>query len=390
MRSVIEHNLAMHHRRLRAQIVAAARAAGGGLPFDHFMELALYAPELGYYTGSATKFGAAGDFVTAPEISPLFGLCLARQCAEVLTALDGGDILEFGAGSGALALAILQGLKQLGRLPERYLIVEVSPELRARQQAVLEPHLPQLGTRVEWRETLPGSLRGVLLANEVLDAMPVQRFSIGSAGRINEVLVVPDDTAPSGLAEKIAAPVSPGLVAAVAQLQAEGLATAPGFCSEINLRLLPWMRAVANSLEQGLLLIVDYGYPRREYYAPTRCRGTLMCYFRHTAHEDPYCHLGQQDISAHVDFSAVAAAGTAAGFTLAGYTTQAHFLLGCGIDEIWSDRATAAGTLMHLAAGVKQLLLPAAMGERFRVLGLNRRLEQAWCGFSMRDLRGRL
>ena len=190
-----------------ARVHAAAQAAGGRLPFDRFMELALYAPGLGYYVTHATQFGVAGDFVTAPEISPVFGRCLAQQCAEVLAALDGGDILEFGAGSGALAVEILQELKRLGQLPARYYIFEVSPNLRARQRDTIAACASELNARVAWLETLPARMRGVMLANEVLDAMPVQRFCIGATGQIHELFVVPDETTPSGLADQAAPPV---------------------------------------------------------------------------------------------------------------------------------------------------------------------------------------
>lgn len=376
---------------LTARIQAEIRAQGGALPFDRFMELALYAPGLGYYVAGAPKFGADGDFVTAPELSPLFGRCLAVQCAEVLATLDGGEILEFGAGSGALAVQILLELDARNRLPDRYRILELSPDLQARQRAALQQAAPQLLARCDWLTTLPERFNGVIIANEVLDAMPVQRFRIDSAGEILEIAVT--DTA-GHLTECAIPPRSLGLHQAVSALHSAGLATAPGYESEINLRLAPWLAAVSNAVKRGLVLLIDYGYPRREYYQPERNMGTLRCHSHHQAHSDPYVHLGLQDITAHVDFTAVAEAGSAAGFAVAGFTTQAHYLIGCGIDHLMQTAAATPDAALDLALGAKQLLLPTAMGERFKVLGLNKGIEhdlaRAWCGFSVRDLRDRL
>ena len=377
-----EADAAHHSARLAALIRTEIAAADGLLPFDRFMERALYAPGLGYYVAGATKFGAGGDFVTAPELSPLFGRCVAVQAAEALERLNGGDVLEFGAGSGALAVQVLTGLEQLGALPERYLILEPSPDLQERQRALLAARVPHLAERCHWLGRLPEQLRGVVLANEVLDAMPVHRFRIGAAGEPLEVFV----TAADGVLSEVEAPVrSPRLAAALAALQAAGLAQAPGYASEINLRLPPWCAALGECLTAGLALLIDYGYPASAYYQPDRTMGTLMCHWRHQAHGDPYRHLGLQDIGAHVDFSAAARAGQAAGLTLAGFATQAHFLIGCGIDRLMADAPD-----LDLIQGAKQLLLPAAMGERFKVLGLSRGLAGPWCGFSVRDLQDRL
>ncbi len=375
--------------RLSELIRREADAAGGCLPFDRFMELALYAPGLGYYVAGAEKLGAAGDFATAPEISPLFGRCIAAQCAEVLDALGGGDVLEFGAGSGALAAEVLLALERHGQLPARYRILELSPDLKARQRALLARRVPHLLARVDWPATLPTGLRGIVLANEVVDAMPVHRFRISDDGAVQEVYVVP--TA-DGLAERVDVPRSAGLAAGVCALQARGLAVAPGYASEINLRLAPWVAALSSALARGLALIIDYGYPRAELYHPRRGMGTLMCHVRHRSHADPYAHIGLQDITAHVDFSALADAGAEAGFSLAGYTSQAGFLLGCGLDTLMAEAMAVADPVaaMALAAGVKQLVLPSRMGERFGVIGLTRGDLPACRGFSLRDLSHRL
>lgn len=369
--------------RLAEHIRAEMAAAGGLLPFDRFMDLALYAPGLGYYVAGAVKLGRDGDFVTAPEISPLFGRCLASQCAEVLDRIGGGDLLELGAGTGTLAVEVLRALEQADTLPERYLILEPSSDLQDRQRTLIRKRIPHLGGRCRWLTRLPSKLRGVVLANEVLDAMPVHRFRIRNDGGIDEICVAER----AGALVEVSAPVrSPGLADAVAALHAEGFAQDPGYASEINLRLPLWLKALGLALDRGLILLVDYGYPRPAYYQPDRTMGTLMCHLRHQAHGDPYTHIGLQDITAHVDFTAVAEAGVAVGLDLAGFTTQANFLIGCGIDRLLSE----SNEPFELTPGAKQLLLPTAMGERFKVLGLTTGVDGPLRGFSIRDLRDRL
>ena len=377
---------AEHSRQLSELIREEAAARGGLLPFDRFMELALYAPGLGYYVAGTRKFGPQGDFVTAPERSPLFGRCVAEQCREVLEALGDGDILEFGAGSGTLAAQLLSSLAEASALPRSYLILELSPELRKRQQGLLTELVPNLLARVRWLDQLPSQFRGCVLANEVLDAMPVHRFRIGADRKPRELFVKPSQ---DGLEAVAAKPISPGLTEAVWALQRRGLAVDPGFESEINLRLGPWIRALAKVLDRGLVLLIDYGYPQTEYYRADRRGGTLMCHYRHRAQVDPYPHPGLQDIGAHVDFTAVAEAGSLAGLRLAGYTTQAHFLIGCGLDRLLT-RVAADPQAMDLMLGAKQLVLPSAMGERFQVIGLDKGFATSWTGFSFRDLRDRL
>lgn len=369
--------------RLLQHIRRAIADCDGLLPFDQFMELALYAPGLGYYVAGAQKFGPAGDFVTAPEVSPLFGGCIGTQCAEVLRELGGGDVFEIGAGSGALASQVIARLEALGTLPDRYRILEPSPELQQRQRHRLQADHPRLAERCEWLTDLPTDFRGAIVANEVLDAMPVHRFRIGEDGEILELFVTDGE---DGLAEVAEAARSPGLVEAVEALHAEGLACASGYGSEVNVRLAPWTTALSASLSAGLILLIDYGYPRSAYYQADRPMGTLMCHHRHQAHTDPYRCLGLQDITAHVDFTAVVEAGVEAGLELEGFTTQANFLIGCGIDDLLADAEDA----LDLAVGAKQLLLPTAMGERFKVMGLSKDVSGPWRGFSVRDLSDRL
>lgn len=378
-----------HRAALEALIGRAIDETGGWLSFDRFMELALFAPGLGYYVAGAAKFGPEGDFVTAPEISPLFARCLATACREVLGPLGRGDILELGAGTGVLAAELLASLAANGPLPDRYLILEPSPDLAERQRTTIARRVPEHLERCHWLSRLPESFDGVVLANEVLDAMPVSRFRIAQTGAVEEIGVV---RCAHGFAEA-PAPASPALQTAVEALQARGIATEPGYGSEVNLRLAPWTRAIAGVLENGLLLVIDYGYPRAEYYHAERSRGTLMCHTRHQAHDDPYRDIGLQDITAHVDFTALAEAARDAGLELAGYTTQSNFLIGCGIDALIAE---AAGDdpikMLDLSAGAKTLLLPSRMGERFQVMGLSRGLGGAapLGGFAVRDLRERL
>jgi len=354
------------------------------------MELALYAPGLGYYVAGSAKLGPAGDFVTAPETSALFGACIANQCAEVLGHFVEGSILELGAGTGALAVQVLRQLEALGTIPDRYLILEPSPDLAERQRHAITEQVPDLAHRVSWVQVLPEAIEAIVLANEVMDAMPVHRFRIGDDGEAQEVFVRESG---DELQEALAPVRSPGLAEAIASIRADGPTLAPGYASEVNLRLAPWLDALARSLGRGLLLLIDYGYPRTAYYQPDRGMGTLMCHLRHRAHSDPYSHPGLQDITAHVDFSAAARAGIEAGLRLAGFTTQAHFLIGCGIDALIMRSAGGPGQGMpdlDLVTGAKQLLLPSAMGERFKVLGLSKGLAGPWCGFSVRDLVDRL
>ena len=364
-----------HSRRVTAHIQEAIRAAGGALPFARYMELALYAPGLGYYSAGARKFGAAGDFVTAPELSSLFSRCVARQCAEVLKALEGGSLLELGAGSGVMAADVLLELKQLDRLPEEYLILEVSADLKARQQETLAAKVPEFLPRVRWLDGLPERFVGVMLGNEVLDALPVARFRKGSRGYEEYGVIEKGEGFAWTLSE-------PRRELAIALAELDKTLKAPlahGYASEICTVLPALFQSFAAALKRGAILFLDYGYPRAAYYHPERRMGTLMCHYRHRAHGDPFLYPGLQDITAHVDFSAVAEAGTAAGLELAGYTTQAHFLLALGI----SEEAMAS---LQAAQQVKMLTLPDEMGERFKVIGFSKGLEQALGGFALRDL----
>lgn len=348
--------------------------AGGAISFSRYMELALYTPGLGYYSGGAAKFGPAGDFVTAPEVSDLFGRCVGRQACEALEAIGGGEVLELGGGSGALAEA---ALAEAGEALA-WSMLEPSAELRDRQRA-------RLGERVRWRDTLPKGFRGVIIANEVADALPVERFTIRD-GEPRRLGVRSDG---DGLAWTLLPP-DPGFAGVVHALEIElGVPFPEGYTSEFCPMLQAWVRTLAESLEAGLLLIVDYGLPRRELYAPERVDGTLICHYRHRAHDDPFLWPGLQDLSAWVDFTAVAEAGTEAGLALEGYTTQAAFLSGNGLAGMLADAGQDAAGVFRVQQA-KRLLLPGEMGERFRVMGLSRGLGPPLDGFGLLDLANRL
>ena len=376
-----------HSQALRERIARAIEAEGGFLGFRRYMHMALYEPGLGYYAGGARKFGAAGDFVTAPEVSPIFSRCLARQCLQVLAAVGGGDILELGAGSGVMAAEVLAELRELDALPQRYLILEVSPELRERQAATLHDQVPDLADRVHWLQDLPAGLRGVVLANEVLDAMPVDCFAVRELG-IQERGVGLED-GDLTWRERPAGERLHGEVQHILRDLPEPLPL--GYESELNPHVDGWIARLGEALEAGAAFILDYGYPRREYYHMQRARGTLLCHYRHRAHDNPFVWPGLQDITASVDFTAVAEAADRAGLAVSGYTTQAAFLMGSGLDEVYQQLAgDRPGQLAELSQQIKRLTLPSEMGERFHAMALTRDLPMALRGFAVHDHRGRL
>ncbi len=357
-------------------------ACGGSLDFARYMELALYAPGLGYYRGGAQKFGASGDFVTAAEFSVLFARCLARQCQQILNELDKGDVIEVGAGSGVLAVELLRALETLDSLPDRYFILELSAELRQRQRTLIARELPHLVERVHWLASLPEErLRGIIFANELLDAMPVHRFKVSQRG-IAQMHVSWE----SNHFVWCAKPAND-----IVRQRVEVLALPIPYVSEINLQAEAWVRSMAAHLSQGVLLLIDYGFPRAEYYHPQRNEGTLMCHYRQRAHDDPLILTGLQDITAHVDFTAIAEAGVEGGLSVLGYTGQAAFLLGNGLHELArASDPTALRAHMDLARQVNVLTSPAEMGELYKVIALGRNIDIPLQGFSLQDRRGRL
>jgi SAM-dependent MidA family methyltransferase len=372
-----------HSEQLKASIEAEIERSGGWISFERFMELALYEPGLGYYSAGARKLGADGDFVTAPEISPLFSRCVASQCADVLKELGNGDILEFGAGSGVMAADILAELSIRDALPARYLILEVSADLRDRQLQTIRERVPALLDRVVWLDALPTQFVGVMLANEVLDAIPVARFRI--RGSDVHALGV---TSHLGQMEISEVRAGDDLQRAVRAIQESTGATLPdGYLSEINLRLPGWVSAVSTALQRGVILLIDYGLPRAQYYSEDRSSGTLLCHYRHRYHDDPLIYLGLQDIGAWVDFTAVAEAAVDAGLHVAGFCTQAHFLIGNHIDTLLAELGERdLPDRLQLARQTMVLTLPNEMGERFKVLALTREFDAPLAAFSVRDL----
>jgi SAM-dependent MidA family methyltransferase len=375
---------AEHSARMSEHLAAEINAAGGWLSFERFMERALYAPGLGYYSGGAEKLGAGGDFTTAPEVSQLFGACVAVQCAEVLRNLTAGSVLEIGAGSGRLAADLLARLENMGQLPDNYSILEVSADLRQRQREYLEKRLPHLLDRVHWLDRPPAeSFEGVILANEVLDALPVARFR-WRASAVEELGVEMRD-------RRFAWAPRPAHAAMLRTCRELAEFSGPwddGYESEYCPRLVAWTRAVTEPLRRGAVLWFDYGLPRKQYYLPERRDGTLVCHFRHRLSGDPFANIGLQDISAWVDFTRVAEASREGAFELAGFTTQAHFLAGLGIDQ--EMRLAAGGDenrFARLANQARQLMMPGEMGERFKAMAWLRGLDTPLSGFALLDLR---
>lgn len=373
-----------HSQRVCDYLLRQIHQAGGWLPFSAFMETSLYAPGLGYYQ-TTTPIGEQGDFITAPEISPLFARTLARSLAPTLTSLAPSHILEFGAGSGKLAHELLLELDAMHALPERYCILELSPALRQQQQQELAQLPAELQQRVQWLDSLPAEpFKGVILANEVLDAMPVERFSIQSQQPVTWGV----EQEGQGL-QLASRPASAAVTQILDSIQQQlGYRFTEGYSSEINLNIRPWLQSLYDILQQGMVLLVDYGYGRPEYYLPERNMGTFMSYFRHHAFDQPLWHPGIVDMTAFVDFTAVAEAALSTGFTLAGYTSQAHFLMDAGLTEVIQQfPASDAQQQLQLNQQLKTLTLPGEMGERFKVMLLGKDLSGNIPGFSGRDYR---
>ncbi|TXH66894.1 MAG: hypothetical protein E6Q83_19255 [Thiothrix sp.] len=372
-----------HSEQLKTLICEKIQAQGGQLSFHDFMQTALYEPKFGYYVAGLRKIGAEGDFVTAPEISSLFSYCIANQCAQVLAELPNSSILELGAGSGRMAADILLRLEQLDCLPETYFILDLSPDLQVRQRETLEFLAPHLLTKVKWLVNLPAHpFQGVILGNEVLDAMPVELFTVKDTG-IASLYVSLDKNdlvfteQASQHADAIQAFLPPDLVLP--------------YTSEFNPSLKPWIHSLADCLAAGLLLLIDYGYERADYYHPERRQGTLLCHYQHRVHDNPLIYPGLQDLTASVDFTATAEAGVEAGLELAGYTTQAVFLASSGLEDLFIEALNGAPEARYqLAQQVRSLSLPSEMGERFKVIALTKRFTTPLLGFRLSDRQHRL
>ncbi|HEX7403643.1 MAG TPA: SAM-dependent methyltransferase [Usitatibacter sp.] len=371
-----------HSQRLAEHIANTIVAEGEWIRFSRYMELALYAPGLGYYAAGARKFGSEGDFVTSPEISPMFAKCLALQAAQVLKDVGGGDILELGPGSGVFAADLWESLKEMGVLPRRYLLLEVSPDLRERQRALLAQRFPAEIDRFEWIDRLPGKIRGLVIANEVLDVVPCSLVHRDSGGSYFEQGVIlteagfafEDQPLQDGELKRRAATAFP-----------------PGdydYVSEVNFAAEALVRTIASSLEAGVALFIDYGFPEREFYHPQRSMGTMRCHYRHRVHGDPFFMPGLQDITAHVDFTAMGRAAEQGGAEIFGFTTQAYFLISCGLAVLVSagDPTMTLSRLKGTSA-VHRLIGPSEMGELFKVLGFGKGMPGPILGFqSARDM----
>lgn len=378
------------HSAQLEKLIRAEIGLRGSIPFWRYMELALYAPGLGYYSAGKTKFGASGDFVTAPELGNLFARSVARATSNVLRASPDTHFVEVGGGTGKFAAAALAEWENLGSLPRRYRILDRSAELRERQHATIAEHVPQLLHRVEWLDTPPvENWRGVLFANEVIDALPVHRFAV-RAGEMRELHVGFDA---AGQLRILECEADAMLIAAVRHAASDlDAPLADGYQSEILPQLPYWIDAVCGAMAAGLAVFVDYGYPRREYYLPERNQGTLSCHFRHRVHGNPLLWPGLQDITAWVDFTALAEAGTHIRLPLAGFTSQAQFLFAAGLLDLMQIEQLAVDEAGRyaLAQEVKRLTLPGEMGERFKVMCFARGIDNVPQAFTSYDQSHRL
>jgi len=377
---------------LQEKIRLAIIYNGGSISFEQYMQMALYEPGLGYYSAGSSKFGEQGDFVTAPEISPLFSRCIARQCQQVLSEISSSSIFELGPGTGTMAIDIMRELKRNNSLPETYYLLEPSADLCQRQQLNIKNTIPQLEDRFVWLDRLPEEkLKGVILANEVIDAMPVKRIVIDN--EIEEYAIACDAEANDQIRfQWIKKNIDEKLKVDLTELlDALGEPLTTPYVTEINCNIKPWLNSLNDILDEGLILISDYGYPRQEYFHPQRRAGTLICHYRHHAHDDPFLYPGLQDITASVDFTTVAETAVDAGLHVSGFTTQAHFLIACGIDQLVSEYETddvvGRSKMTHQ---VSKLTMPGEMGEKFKFIGLTKKLDNQLCGFDFIDQRSRL
>lgn len=381
--------------QLTQKIQAAIKQNNGHLSFKDYMQMALYYPGLGYYSAGMQKFGRSGDFITAPEISPLFSQVIAIQCQLLFKSLNSPIILEAGAGSGRLAIELIKELATRDSLPEHYYIMEVSADLKERQQHLIKQEIPELYNRFKWLEALPEQgFDGVVIGNEVLDAMPVHLINLNSNNELFERHVTSQDDSFEWLDLPCENPQLLGYKDTIGQLlqQFSHLKDSHGdYISEVNLLAQQWIQTMAKHLNKGAMILVDYGYPEREYFHPQRHMGTLMCHYQHHRHDDPFYLPGLQDITAHVNFSDIANAAVKAKLQVAGFTTQAHFLLAGGLMELSQCiDPEDINNYVKMAQEIKTLTLPDEMGELFKVILLSKGLETSLDAFKMQDMRERL
>jgi len=373
-----------HSERVAALIRDEIDQAGGWIPFARYMDLALYAPGLGYYAAGATKLGAAGDFVTAPEMTPLFATALSTQVAAILGASGRREVLELGGGTGRLAADLLNALAARDALPSRYAILEPSPDLRERQRETIARDAGRQLARVEWLDTLPVAIDGAVIANEVLDALPVCILARRAGAWYERGVGWSAARAAFEWGDRAAD-------ARMAAIAAERWPEDVDYLSEINPAAEALVEDIGRRFVRGAMLVIDYGFPAAEYYHPQRDQGTLMCHYRHRSHADPFVWPGLTDITAHVDFTAIARAAERGGLAVEGFTSQSAFLLGCGIlDALAASGEPTSTDYLRATAPVQKLLSPAEMGELFKVIALSKSDAIAWPGFALADRRHRL
>ena len=387
---------AAHSNKVKERIIEAIESAGGQIRFADYMNLALYAPGLGYYSAGLKKFGRQGDFITAPEISPLFSRCLAIQCCHIMQQSGLNTLLEAGAGSGIMAIDIMQELERQDSLPEQYLILELSAELRDRQQQAIADKIPHLASRFHWLDQLPARpFNGIVIANELLDAMPVHLLRLSGTQNFERFVALDKEQAFVWQDQSIEDPRLNDIADEIRNIHRsmQALNDKPGrdYITEVNLLAMDWIRSIADMMEQGAILLVDYGYTTREYYHPQRFMGTLMCHYQHHRHDDPFYLPGMQDITAHVNFSHIARSAEAAGLTLCGFTTQAHFLMAGGLVELTRDLdPDDVVRFTETARQIKMLTLPEEMGELFKVILLAKGKALSLPAFQFQDFSQRL
>lgn len=375
---------AAHSSKVAKRVLDLIHDAGGWIGFDQYMHEVLHAPDHGYYSAGTPKLGANGDYITAPLLGSVFANCLAKQYIEIRTSLkrpDASIILEFGAGTGQMAVDILTRLKGEARLPKRYVIIETSRDLACRQRELFVKSSPELLPIVEWAETIPERICGMVLANEVLDAMPVKRFRVDRSAGIAELGVGAEQ---DSLIWKEGPSINPRHAARLQELDLPD-----GYQSELGLQAEYWTASLSETLEEGVAILIDYGFPRREYFHPERADGTLMCHYRHTANMNPFLRPGLQDITTHIDFTAIAQAGQRAGAEIAGFCSQGCFLIGNGILDAAAS-ATSDQHALEIAQQIKKLTLPHEMGELFKVLALSKNYPHRLSGFAFKDIQDKL
>lgn len=370
-------------------------AANGNISFTDYMQTVLYEPGLGYYSAGSTKLGAEGDFVTAPEISSLFSQSIAQAILPALVEIESCSILEVGAGSGKMAAAILAHLDSLNKLPTHYYILELSADLRLRQQQLIKEKIPSIAERVIWLDNIPENLNTVVIANELLDAMPVVRFRKEKQGiSIEHVVEVNGEFQLSYIGDTDDA-IYQRAIKRVEEIESHSIKFEVGFISEINFNAEDWLTSIAEKLDKGIIILIDYGYPQHEYYHPQRHEGTLNCFYRHRHHSNPFLYPGLQDLTAHIDFTAIADSGVNNGLNLLGYTTQSHFLFGAGIAQLAEKRSENVAddnivAQIEMANEVKKLTMPYEMGEVVKVIGFSKNCDVALDAFHFKDMRDHL